>query len=326
MKVKLKDLKPNPFRDFQNYPIQEEKVKSLEESIIDTGYWDQLVVRKNGDGFELVYGHHRLQALKNLIGEDTEIEVMVKDYGNEDMIRIMANENNAAYNATPATVDEAVKGTRDFLRDHPEEARQILSSEGSEVKRVRIGAPMISRFLGGNFNLTKIQESLARLKAIEEGVVSPEALYQFPTASSANNFVNAAKMHHVNKKVQEEIAKRLVTLGTIGRRTISEAMEINTRIENWENSNNGLSASYCDRCLRESIRLMDDVIKKLNRFQMQFGLITIFDGKTTIDDVHSRTIQSFMRSADKLNACINETLDFISRELIENETSKEDSV
>lgn len=58
MKVKLKAIKPNPFRDFTNYPNQENKLKSLEVSIKDMGFWDKLIVSENGDCIELVYGYH----------------------------------------------------------------------------------------------------------------------------------------------------------------------------------------------------------------------------------------------------------------------------
>lgn len=45
MKVKICDLQPNPFRDMKNYPINEEKVKSLIKSIYQTGFWDNILAR-----------------------------------------------------------------------------------------------------------------------------------------------------------------------------------------------------------------------------------------------------------------------------------------
>ena len=43
MKVQVKDIKPNPFRNLSNYPIDQEKVETLLASIQDTGFWDNLV-------------------------------------------------------------------------------------------------------------------------------------------------------------------------------------------------------------------------------------------------------------------------------------------
>ena len=66
MKVKIKDLKPNPFRDMKNYPINQEKIQSLTNSINETGFWDNILARKNNGNIEIAYGHHRLVVLKKL--------------------------------------------------------------------------------------------------------------------------------------------------------------------------------------------------------------------------------------------------------------------
>ncbi|GAH85311.1 unnamed protein product [marine sediment metagenome] len=47
MKVKIKDLEPNPFRDMDHYPINPEKIESLKNSISQTGFWDNILARKS---------------------------------------------------------------------------------------------------------------------------------------------------------------------------------------------------------------------------------------------------------------------------------------
>jgi len=70
LKIKLKDLKPNPFRNFEQYPINQDKVKQLQTSIKETEFWANILCReKNGD-IEIAYGHHRLTALRNLYSPD----------------------------------------------------------------------------------------------------------------------------------------------------------------------------------------------------------------------------------------------------------------
>ena len=64
MKVRLKDLNPNPFRDIKNYPISEEKVQSLVNSIHQIGFWDNILARKTNGRIEIAYGHHRHLALQ----------------------------------------------------------------------------------------------------------------------------------------------------------------------------------------------------------------------------------------------------------------------
>jgi len=77
MKVKVKDLKPNPYRNFDTNPIDPQRVKEHERSIKEHGLWYPLMVRKKGADFQIVFGHHRVQALRNLHGDDYEIEVAV---------------------------------------------------------------------------------------------------------------------------------------------------------------------------------------------------------------------------------------------------------
>ena len=64
MRVRIKSLVPNPFRDFENYPIDMVKIESLIKSIEETGLWDNLLARKKGGQIQLSYGHNRFVALR----------------------------------------------------------------------------------------------------------------------------------------------------------------------------------------------------------------------------------------------------------------------
>ena len=50
MKIQLKNVRPNPFRHIDRYPIREEKIAALKKSISDTDFWENLVARDMGDG------------------------------------------------------------------------------------------------------------------------------------------------------------------------------------------------------------------------------------------------------------------------------------
>jgi hypothetical protein len=45
MKIKVKDIEANPFRDLVRNPVKRDKIESLKSSIADTGFWDNVVVR-----------------------------------------------------------------------------------------------------------------------------------------------------------------------------------------------------------------------------------------------------------------------------------------
>lgn len=97
-KVSISQLRPNPFRELDDYPIDREKVDKLKESISETGFWGTIVARKKGNAYEIAFGHHRQVALVELqqegvIGKSEKVDIIVRDLTNEQMIQLMAREN-----------------------------------------------------------------------------------------------------------------------------------------------------------------------------------------------------------------------------------------
>ena|SRR5208282_3322579 len=116
MRLKFKDVLPNPYRDLKGNPLLKDKIAELVASINTTGFWDNVVVRKNKAGkYELAYGHHRVAAAIE-VGL-TEADFIVKDLSDALMIQIMDNENREAYQSSPASVIESVKAVVAALAD-----------------------------------------------------------------------------------------------------------------------------------------------------------------------------------------------------------------
>src|ERR1700674_4155249 len=108
MKLKLKSILPNPFRDLKTNPLLEEKIADLMGSINLTGFWENVVVRKNTEGnYELSYGHHRLEAA--IRSGITEADFIVKKFDDAKMIQVMDNETRETYGSTPQSLIESVK-------------------------------------------------------------------------------------------------------------------------------------------------------------------------------------------------------------------------
>lgn len=96
--VSISKLKPNPFRELDDYPIDREKVDKLKESITMTGFWGTIVARKSGGDYEIAFGHHRRIALQELqdegvIGAREKVDIIVRELSNEEMLQLMAREN-----------------------------------------------------------------------------------------------------------------------------------------------------------------------------------------------------------------------------------------
>ena len=186
MKVKIKDLYPNPYRDMDNYPINREKVETLKASIKQTGFWDNIVARNMDGKIQIAYGHHRLTALREALPWDTEVDIPIKDLPDSVMIQIMANENMEEYRTGPAIIDETVRVAKKYLEEHPEELAKL-----GQVKSGYVGADFIRRFL--NWPESRVSYSLERLNLEKSGMVNRQAINKLQTERGAGDFVKAAQ-------------------------------------------------------------------------------------------------------------------------------------
>lgn len=216
MKVKIKDLLPNPFRDMENYPIDEEKVESLINSIDETGFWDNILARKRGNNIEIAYGHHRLVALKKIFQPDDEVDIPVKELNDETMILIMANENNEVWGTSPKIVCETVRTVKKYLEGHTE----ILRNLPGIVGRLRslnypIGAKIIAEWLGKNWSMSRVEEALKINKLVEDKKLDKEAIESFPSMTSADKFIRATKSVKTIPEQQKRIVKQIIEGGDL---------------------------------------------------------------------------------------------------------------
>jgi ParB-like chromosome segregation protein Spo0J len=122
--IELGDLKPNPFKkQIQGGRLDSEKVKRLEESINQDGFWTGIHARKNDGNYEIAFGHHRLQAAINVLGKNYKTSIQLDDYTDAQMVRMLVNENSASEGASDAEQIDAVVMARKWLRSHPEECK-----------------------------------------------------------------------------------------------------------------------------------------------------------------------------------------------------------
>lgn len=76
MKLELSKLKPSKFRNFKLNPLDENKITALIDSINADEFWAHTVLtRKVGTEFEIVYGHHRVEAARRAGIKFAEIPV-----------------------------------------------------------------------------------------------------------------------------------------------------------------------------------------------------------------------------------------------------------
>lgn len=222
MKIKIKDLKPNPFRDTSNYPMNEEKVRMLAESIKQTGFWDNILARKQNVNYQIAYGHHRLAAIREVMNPIDEIDIPVKELSDALMIKIMANENMDEWKTTPQVIDETVRVTKKFLEEHPEEVKKIWN--GDAPMGASVGRSIISRFLGGKaWSEDRVSYSLERLHLIEDKIIDSEAIKSLPTERSARDFVKAVKETKLPLNKQRAAVEKILD-GNRGEQAVKDAV------------------------------------------------------------------------------------------------------
>lgn len=306
IKVKLKDIQSNPYRDLEMFPLNWDNVNRLRVSIHENGFFEEILARKKGNKIELIFGHHRLEALKLEYSPDHVIEIPFQEEVSEaDMIKRMVAENDPAYNANIQTIDEGVEAAKRYLMKNRDLLRKLLESERAEVKRARVGWLAIEKFLNGTFNKTQVQDALWRLKLYKRGI-SRDIVYQLPTVASVNKFIRAAELCQANKEVQEKVAEFLISSEKFGERTMKEAF---MRYHSGTlYSENPTSAGYCESRFKDATKSINEARQELNKLVDGTHLRLITDDGITIEDISSRVIESFYNSFSKLAEFVNDEL------------------
>lgn len=137
MKIRFEDIKPNPYRDLKANPLLADKIEALIESVLETGFWDNVVVRKNAKGeYEQAYGHHRVAAA--IKAGLTEANFIVKTLNNDMMLKMMARENAEVYgNDAKSTVESVAALIQAYgtgTLDHPEKLVPALNTDTKHIR------------------------------------------------------------------------------------------------------------------------------------------------------------------------------------------------
>lgn len=107
--VSLSEIHPNPNQPRTHF--NETELEELSESIRAHGVLQPLLVRKDGDGYEIIAGERRYQASK--IAGLKEVPVVIKDVDDQEMLQLALIENLQRSDLNP--IEEA-KGYRQLIK------------------------------------------------------------------------------------------------------------------------------------------------------------------------------------------------------------------
>lgn len=126
MKIELAKIKPNPFRDFDLYPLDREQIQRLSQSIDSLGFFQSVAARPVGGGYELAAGHHRVEAAR--LAGLKEVEATTSHYSDFEMVQIMALENLSQRGHAASSVLDSVAAFARIV------AKEVLLGEGQASK------------------------------------------------------------------------------------------------------------------------------------------------------------------------------------------------
>ena len=237
--VQLNEIQSNPFRNEESYTYDQPKIESLKESISDTSFWENLLARKTKDGtIQLAYGHHRLQALKQLVEEGdedyTEIKINVRPETQltaERMLKIFAQENKDDWGENPSNLCMTVlqlqshleglmaasKTVEDFFKKVGDSGDIKMDKRSfTRTKNNGVGASLIASFLGSTWSRQTISDAL---QVLEKDEATFNLAQKLPSVTLANRFqklvmagdAESAADEETQRQVQDAILKNDLT-------------------------------------------------------------------------------------------------------------------
>jgi len=181
MKIKLSELKSNPFKkEINGGKLNETNISKLIESINHGTLPKIFTVRKLGNNYELCFGHHRLEALKRVKGKNYEVIIDVVKRTDEQMIVDMARENLAQRSDDFREEMATVKFVRKYLNDQLRNG--AIRRRPHERSDQDIGARQIALFLSKDGKMIS-HSKVANLLKIDARV-SPKLIEQAETSKN----------------------------------------------------------------------------------------------------------------------------------------------
>lgn len=225
-KIKVKNLIANPYRNIETYPIDREKIRQLRDSIRETTFWDNILARpapENGK-FEIAYGHHRLVALREELGEDAFVSIPVRDLSDEAMLQIMANENMEEWSPDWRTLVETIRATKKYLDGQPEVVKKLgFYKDKRHPFKGDVGANVIAGFLGKGWSQQRISDAL--------GIMQDKEIWTTLRLQSVNEETGISTLYEIVRIQDREAKSRWIEATSKTNLSVLEMGEIR-RFEN----------------------------------------------------------------------------------------------
>jgi hypothetical protein len=220
--VSLSSIEPNPFRDLKTYPYDKRKLEALERSIEHVGLWEGLIGRRAGHGYQLAFGHHRLEAARSR--KLTTVPLIIRDLTDEEMVGFMGRENMEDFNSDFLVMLASWEAAQKFLI-----STEIKTAQPLETARL-LGW---TRVVGKQDNLNNLASACnAAATLINSGHFARDDLSGM-SVSAAREIVERAqsrmemldKLGKMGNRPAAEIARDKRHVGTAARTVAKDVRE-----------------------------------------------------------------------------------------------------
>jgi len=141
MKLKIKDINPNPFKkQINNGKLSEESITKIKSNMKELGLMGSLPVYKEKNRYFLIAGHHRLEALKRTFGKDFEVEITLHDYSKDNVLRGMVIENLTQRADELIEITENINIVRNYLKSIPPKGKRVKRNTKGKKGDIVIGS------------------------------------------------------------------------------------------------------------------------------------------------------------------------------------------
>jgi len=128
MKLKISEIQPNPFKKhIRNGELNQSRIDILKESIEHGTLPEHFFVRENNNKYELTFGHHRIEALKQVKTENYYVDVTLVEFTDEQMLIDLVRENVTQRDTDYHDTSEGIVLARKWLRSNETDVKQFNS-------------------------------------------------------------------------------------------------------------------------------------------------------------------------------------------------------
>ena len=132
MQIKIKDLKPNPYKkQINNGKFNNVQLEELEGNLDELGLMGAIPVVNINGKYHLVNSHHRVEALKRKYGEDYEVPITVHKYNDDQLLRGMVIENLSQRGGDFKEETENIRVVEKYLNNNPKMLDAIRESRNA---------------------------------------------------------------------------------------------------------------------------------------------------------------------------------------------------